>query len=75
MRRGAITSLAIGAAILVAASAAAAQPLCPTQNADVRIELDVPRPAIDKLCRSPHCKASPACTITADERWGSTGLN
>jgi hypothetical protein len=53
VRRGAITALAISAAILVAASAAAAQPLCPTQNADVRIELDVPRPAIDNTLPQP----------------------
>ena len=46
-------SLAPCAAILVAASTAAAQPICPAPAADVRIELDVPRPAINNTLPQP----------------------
>jgi len=46
-------SLAPCLAILVAASAAAAQPLCPTPTADVRIELNVPAPAVDNSLPQP----------------------
>ena len=45
-------SLALSA-ILLAASTAAAQPMCPTPTADVTIELDVPRPAIDNTLPQP----------------------
>jgi hypothetical protein len=53
VRRRAIISLATCAAILVAASAAAAQPICSKLTADVRIELDVPRPTIDNTLPQP----------------------
>jgi hypothetical protein len=46
-------SLVPCAAILVTASTAAAQPLCPTPTADVKIELEVPRPAIDNTLPQP----------------------
>jgi hypothetical protein len=46
-------SPALCAAILVAASAAAAQPICPAPTADVRIELNVPRPVIDNTLPQP----------------------
>ena len=46
-------SLALCAAILVAASAVAAQPACPRQAADVRIELNVPAPSIDNTLPQP----------------------
>jgi hypothetical protein len=46
-------SLALCAAILVAASEAAAQPICPTPTTDVRIELNVPAPGIDNTLPQP----------------------
>jgi hypothetical protein len=46
-------SLAPCAAILVAALPAVAQPICSKLTADVRIELDVPRPVIDNTLPQP----------------------
>jgi hypothetical protein len=46
-------SLALCAASLVAPSTVAAQPICPRQTADVRIELNVPVPGIDNTLPQP----------------------
>jgi hypothetical protein len=46
-------SLVLCAAILVAASSAVAQPICPKQTADVRIELNVRAPNIDNTLPQP----------------------
>jgi hypothetical protein len=51
--KGFPVSLALCAPILGAASAAAAQPICPTPTADVRIELHVPPPVIDNTLPQP----------------------
>jgi hypothetical protein len=52
-RKARVVSLAPWAAILVAASASAAQPTCPKQSADVRVELNVPAPSIDNTLPQP----------------------